>query len=677
MVGTNVSQMLMFMQETMQVQKATLMKGNSTAKSAEKSDFGEFMQESTANVNNKKTPEAPVTEAPSEETVEQKGETTDDVKENVVTAKSNKKEPTVTSDTIKRDEMEEETGKNTFYVADVFKSKVEQVVTGSLKPQEGVISDFLEVSENRADLPKEFEDTEIVKNPEVVVTPENVQAQAVPIVVTGNDVSQQDESSEEEKQQILDLGNLEIKFQFSDKKKIAIMYPTEILMENQTESADKVTIGVQLPNELKDVLEEVQSQLVQKIMEHFQVTEEEVAEAMEVLAIQFYDLANSDKLKELAVCLSGEENLVSILTNEQLFTAYKEVEAGIEKIVVTLPKDLAGVFEELSEKVPQLQEDLSTIQMPMEEVGTETVEHIGTKTDWMSSSNVETVLSEQKQQDTIPVEVVKADETAKSVEMDKTVEMVKAEETVNITLNGENVEEQPKQEMLKQQETVTTKTNGVSMETKGVWQEANSNSQNSFQGSTQNDRKQGNTAKAEETSVVQNSTTFSTVVTETEVQTVVKTQQTDFYGIVRQIVEQVKVQVRPDTVSMQLQLNPENLGKVNLYVSSKEGVVTAQLLVQNETVKTAIEGQLTVLREAMQQQGIKVEAVEVAVETGEFGRNLEQQSQQGRQEERRQQAHGDRKVHLLASMEEESISEDELLKAHIMRESGNSVDMNA
>ena len=115
-----------------------------------------------------------------------------------------------------------------------------------------------------------------------------------------------------------------------------------------------------------------------------------------------------------------------------------------------------------------------------------------------------------------------------------------------------------------------------------------------------------------------------------------------------------------------------------MQVTSKEGAVTAQLFVQNETVKAMIESQLMVLREAMNEQGVKVEAVEVTVETGQFGRSLEQHSEQQKQEaERQAKSYQRRAINLLAGIEEESMDAEELLRAHIMRESGNSVDMNA
>ena len=42
-------------------------------------------------------------------------------------------------------------------------------------------------------------------------------------------------------------------------------------------------------------------------------------------------------------------------------------------------------------------------------------------------------------------------------------------------------------------------------------------------------------------------------------------------NIVEQVVEQIKVSIKPEATSMELQLNPENLGKINLSVASKDG----------------------------------------------------------------------------------------------------------
>jgi len=103
-------------------------------------------------------------------------------------------------------------------------------------------------------------------------------------------------------------------------------------------------------------------------------------------------------------------------------------------------------------------------------------------------------------------------------------------------------------------------------------------------------------------------------------------QVTELRDIANQIIERIKVSIQPDQTSMELQLNPENLGKVNLSIQSKNGVLTAQFVVQNELSKEAIENQLHTLRETLNNQGIKVEAIEVTVSTYAFEQNTSEGS---------------------------------------------------
>lgn len=83
--------------------------------------------------------------------------------------------------------------------------------------------------------------------------------------------------------------------------------------------------------------------------------------------------------------------------------------------------------------------------------------------------------------------------------------------------------------------------------------------------------------------------------------------------IAQQIVQQVKVMAKPGETTMELQLYPEHLGKVNLTLSSKDGILSAHFIVQNELAKEAVEGQLITLKETLAEQGIRVETIEVTV----------------------------------------------------------------
>ncbi len=95
----------------------------------------------------------------------------------------------------------------------------------------------------------------------------------------------------------------------------------------------------------------------------------------------------------------------------------------------------------------------------------------------------------------------------------------------------------------------------------------------------------------------------------------------DGADIVRQIIDAVKVIGGNDFSAMEIALNPEHLGKLNLTVIAKEGAVTAQIVAENETVKRAIESQLSVLKTNFEQQGIRVEAIEVTVASHSFDAN--------------------------------------------------------
>lgn len=93
--------------------------------------------------------------------------------------------------------------------------------------------------------------------------------------------------------------------------------------------------------------------------------------------------------------------------------------------------------------------------------------------------------------------------------------------------------------------------------------------------------------------------------------------------IVEQMLEAVRVNVTPDTTSMEIQLTPEHLGKINLNVATRNGVITATITAQNESVKAAIENQVIQLKESMNNQGLKVENVEVTVASHEFNMNYD------------------------------------------------------
>ncbi|MDD6208148.1 MAG: flagellar hook-length control protein FliK [Clostridiales bacterium] len=108
--------------------------------------------------------------------------------------------------------------------------------------------------------------------------------------------------------------------------------------------------------------------------------------------------------------------------------------------------------------------------------------------------------------------------------------------------------------------------------------------------------------------------------------------------IVTQVVDQIRITIRQEASSMELQLNPENLGKVNLAVTAKNGQMTATFTVTTETTKEALESQIQVLKDTLEEQGLKVEAVEVNVSEFAFEQSREnEQNQQNPQKKTQRQ----------------------------------------
>lgn len=97
--------------------------------------------------------------------------------------------------------------------------------------------------------------------------------------------------------------------------------------------------------------------------------------------------------------------------------------------------------------------------------------------------------------------------------------------------------------------------------------------------------------------------------------------------IVRQVVEQVSMQTKQGMTTMELQLYPAHLGRVVVQLVAKDGHVTAQITAETEAAKNALEGQLTLLKENLNNQGVKIENVEVTIASHAFEQNMQGERQ--------------------------------------------------
>ena len=148
--------------------------------------------------------------------------------------------------------------------------------------------------------------------------------------------------------------------------------------------------------------------------------------------------------------------------------------------------------------------------------------------------------------------------------------------------------------------------------------------------------------------------------------------------IVKQVSEQIHRSINADTTTMEMQLNPERLGKVYFSVVSKAGVMTATFQVQSEEAKQALESQMITLKENLEAKNLKVESVDVQISDFSFEHSKESEGQeQGdftKQEKRRFRYDAD-----IAddSEESEQMISAEQMRRQVMVDNGGSIDYTA
>lgn len=399
-------------------------------------------------------------------------------------------------------------------------------------------------------------------------------------------------------------------------------------------------------------VEEFAKEVQQEVKELLGVDDAQLEAAMKELGLTYQDLMDPVNLANLVMNLTGEEDQLGLLMNAD----FQELMQNVEVLSKNLLQELGMTPQEAAEVFTQLEQNAAQIT---EEVPQQMQEVTDTQADVLKVQQTDDVqITEQKSQVTGLTETNAA-----------------ATESVESDGNVQNVEEPVSQE-------VRMENDQTASQQEGQQEEAPENSM---------------TTEDDASLLQQNNTTEKSIFTEHTFQQTVQTIRTDnitaapttaapqnvvfnTLDVIRQVSEFTRVMYQGDTTSMEMQLNPENLGKIYVQVTAKEGVVTAHLAVQNEIVKEALENQTIQLRENMNQQGIKVEAVEVTIASHEFERNLEQNQQGNAQDEQREQASKSPRRNISMNQLDELsglMSEEEMLVAKIMRDNGNSVDFTA
>ena len=297
----------------------------------------------------------------------------------------------------------------------------------------------------------------------------------------------------------------------------------------------------------------------------------------------------------------------------------------------------------------------------------------------------ETLTDEEMQ---VLTDVAGQQTTADTVSADVMPELAQTDEVQPMDKQADVFQKEPKSDEVRTQQPQTQQTaEQQTMEQQTDAGDADTDSQTGDQVKSAQpekmtaDRNNSDVAKTQNVVQMQDTAGVQTMVHAADVTSETSYISVDTMDLLEQVAEQIRVNVSEGTSSMEMQLNPENLGKVYVNISSKEGMIHAQLAASNEAVRAALETQVADLRQNLNQAGVKVDAIEVTVASHEFEKNLEQNQENEKQQgERQQEQSGGRRRNLnLSSLDGLSglMTEEETLAAQMMRENGNSMDVTA
>ena len=399
------------------------------------------------------------------------------------------------------------------------------------------------------------------------------------------------------------------------------------------------TAGSQVSEKLESFEESVRD----VIKDELQVTDEQITEAMETLGLTVADLMNPQQLAALAAELTGTEDMSALLCNEAFM--------NVMQSVGTLTEDLLQELGVTAEELTQLLEDAGQADMNADLMQTVQTDVKDAQKVYADTADGIRDTAEQPQMAAQAAETETRTEEAKDITPEETDAQAK---TANAGA---------------EEETAADAAAGSDKEQAQTGSNSNSGQQNfASQAHAGVDVHTGPTLT--ETVAMQGANSAGEYAA-----------QVDIADVVRQIVTYTRVNYTANQeTTMEMQLNPEHLGKIYLEITSKDGTVSAHLTAQNEVVKEALESRIADLKQNMNQAGVKVDAVEVTVGGHEFEKNLEQNAKQEEQqaEEREKAANATRHINLneldgLSGL----MTEEETLVAKMMAEQGNSVDFTA
>ena len=342
--------------------------------------------------------------------------------------------------------------------------------------------------------------------------------------------------------------------------------------KNKSDKLNNVSEAEPIDEEVETAVEGIVKEVMQEIEEMLEVSEEELLDILEQLGLQPIDLLNPDNMVSILTALTGEGSTIQLVMDEEMYLTLQDLMQMVEDKTQELMSATGLSDEELEAVMDQLKL-LMNQQLSHEEM-------------------------EMKQVQILPFE---SEEEVVAEDGDVPV-IVKNENDLQDVQTTEVTQDSP--------ERIVEKTETGKSED-SLFQEQQQNMQ-SFQNMSDEISQLAGESKLEGTG----------------------TPNTE--SILKQLADYVKIQKGKELTEMELQLHPASLGNVKVTLATKGGVVTAQLTTENEIVKNAIESQVSQLKQNLEEQGVRVEAIEVSVASHQMERNLEQNAKDGEQEQKQE-----------------------------------------
>lgn len=418
-----------------------------------------------------------------------------------------------------------------------------------------------------------------------------------------------------------------------------------------------VSEGQELPKEelSKQEIDAVEKSIRDTIKDVLHIDDETLDRAMAEIGISLLQLLDPNILQEFLITLSPGSDVTDFLTSESMLQDFTELVQAMEEIDW---EELTGMSKE---------EFVQQLEIAMQEDGTDSQPVI--QPDGADSQPVVQPDAEMHEgileESLVPVEEDILAEQMPENPQTKVVQEVLSPQKEAVRVDDSHVVETEEAVVETQQATEAV------VQTESGLEENSSQSQLPQQTDAKLQREiqpQDN----QSVTVMNFVENMMQAVKDSQPVDAVKMQQ--MIDIVNQVVEKIQSSVTEGTTTMEMQLNPESLGKVLLTVSNRDGIMTASFTVQSAEAKEALESQMINLRETLEQKNLKVESVEVSVSDFTFS----QKDQTDTNDQKNfNQGHGKRMPFQEESEEEEAQVEAEQVRRSVMRDTGSSVDFTA